>query len=566
MDLRYGVNQNTNVRIPGEEFRDLVGKMRNALSGIDVHLKALERALQEVEETGNPQDGVINGACENIDRLMLAYVERRNAALIMAANHYGAGISSADMELFFAVGLPPFALCTAMGEEFRVPAELQQKLNSRVDAVRQQWDDITEVAENTQLALTIASLAAVGAGIIVNGIRIATVEGGKFVVRKFASEVGKGAVKVAGSVLIGGAVSSGVNAAGDALDLSDQSKAFLEVGVDLASAWIFKRIGQRKGKPLADAQSDSKPRNPFENLQKPENPGVINNRPGKVPNVDLPKDGPPPGFQQKQLPTAKSAPAESPPPVPAVKPTPDTPGKAIDDQRANDKLKSLSDNGEGKPYGTPRAGTTQNNAPPEASRPNTNATETQSTTKLDNGSVDAGNVAPSNTGPARSTTNARGETVFPEGATLKNHAGQDVNIPPNHTMSLRDPAMNAPPILRKGGLGNAQGFTDAERAGFLAGNDGGTLVTPHHRHQIAIKDGGVMDELPRFGHPEGNIHLGGKPTRHPNDGRAGRNGTVFDGPEGEKLHAAEVKQFFVDKGKRLVKDPQTGLWVDPLAK
>ena len=75
-----------------------------------------------------------------------------------------------------------------------------------------------------------------------------------------------------------------------------------------------------------------------------------------------------------------------------------------------------------------------------------------------------------------------------------------------------------------------------------------------------------MDELPRFGHPEGNIHLGGKPTRHPNDGRAGRNGTVFDGPEGEKLHAAEVKQFFVDKGKRLVKDPQTGLWVDPLAK
>lgn len=53
---------------------------------------------------------------------------------------------------------------------------------------------------------------------------------------------------------------------------------------------------------------------------------------------------------------------------------------------------------------------------------------------------------------------------------------------------------------------------------------------------------------------------------HPNDGRAGRNGTVFDGPEGEKLHAAEVKRFFVDKGNRLVKDPQTGLWVDPLAK
>ena len=183
--------------------------------------------------------------------------------------------------------------------------------------------------------------------------------------------------------------------------MSVQSKAFLEVGVDLASAWIFKRIGQRKGKPLADAQSDSKPRNPFESLQKPENPGVINNRPGKEPNVDLPKDGPPPGFQQKQLPTAKSAPAESPPPGPAVKPTPDTSGKTLDDQRANDKLKSLSDNGEGKPYGTPRTGTTQNNAPPEASNVNTHAAGTELTTKLDNGSVSAGNVAPSKNGAGK---------------------------------------------------------------------------------------------------------------------------------------------------------------------
>ena len=89
-------------------------------------------------------------------------------------------------------------------------------------------------------------------------------------------------------------------------------------------------------------------------------------------------------------------------------------------------------------------------------------------------------------------------------------------------------------------------------------------MTPHHRHQLAVRDGGVLDELPRFGHPEGNVHMGGSPSRHPNDGRAGRNGTVFDGPGGVKLHADEVTKFFKDKGERLVRDPATGLWVDPL--
>lgn len=132
-------------------------------------------------------------------------------------------------------------------------------------------------------------------------------------------------------------------------------------------------------------------------------------------------------------------------------------------------------------------------------------------------------------------------------------------------MSLRDPAMDAPPIIRGAGQQDPRGFTDAERTSFLRGNDGGTLVTPHHRHQIAIRDGGVFDELPRFGHPDGNIHLSGTPTRHPNDGQSGRNGTVFDGPGGPALHAAEVTQFFREKGNRLVQDPATGLWLDPLA-
>jgi hypothetical protein len=125
--------------------------------------------------------------------------------------------------------------------------------------------------------------------------------------------------------------------------------------------------------------------------------------------------------------------------------------------------------------------------------------------------------------------------------------------------------MDEPPIIRPGGRTNKDGFTDAERAGFLEGNDGGTMVTPHHRHQVPVRDGGVLDELPRFGHPEGNQHLSGTPTRHPNDGRAGRNGSMFGGPEGEKLHKDEVKQFFQDKGNRLVRDPKTKLWKDPLA-
>ncbi|VTR97094.1 polymorphic toxin-type HINT domain-containing protein [Tuwongella immobilis] len=161
--------------------------------------------------------------------------------------------------------------------------------------------------------------------------------------------------------------------------------------------------------------------------------------------------------------------------------------------------------------------------------------------------------------PDRTVIDAKGRTVYRDGATLKNSQGGDVTIPSNHTMSPRDPAMNAPPIIRRAGQADPRGFTDTERAVLLAGNDGGTLVTPHHRHQIAVRDGGVLDELPRFGHPEGNGHLGGSPSRHPNDGRAGRNGTVFDGPGGEKLHADEVTQFFKDKGKRLVRDPDTGL-------
>ena len=36
------------------------------------------------------------------------------------------------------------------------------------------------------------------------------------------------------------------------------------------------------------------------------------------------------------------------------------------------------------------------------------------------------------------------------GATLKNHLGQNVKIPPKHIMSPRDEAMDAIPLIRRG--------------------------------------------------------------------------------------------------------------------
>jgi len=74
-----------------------------------------------------------------------------------------------------------------------------------------------------------------------------------------------------------------------------------------------------------------------------------------------------------------------------------------------------------------------------------------------------------------------------------------------------------------------------------------------------------MDELPRFGHPvEDDVHLGGSPTRHPNDGRPGRNGSMFnESKEMKKLHRDEVKEFFEEKGRRLEQDPESGLYHEP---
>jgi hypothetical protein len=135
------------------------------------------------------------------------------------------------------------------------------------------------------------------------------------------------------------------------------------------------------------------------------------------------------------------------------------------------------------------------------------------------------------------------------GDTGTNYFGTPVVRFPGHLGSPLDPPMSAAPILRRGP------FTDAQRAGFLAGNDGGTLVTPHHRHQLSINaSGGIFDELPRYGHPEGNIHLTGP--RHPGPSY------FYNTPGGDALRDAEITVFFRAKGARLV---QVGPdeWIDP---
>lgn len=92
---------------------------------------------------------------------------------------------------------------------------------------------------------------------------------------------------------------------------------------------------------------------------------------------------------------------------------------------------------------------------------------------------------------------------------VKNWKGQEVKVPDGHIMSPRDPSFSAKPITEAGP------YTLAQRDAFLAGNSAGTKLAPHHRHQIPVRDGGVIDELPGPGHPSGNQHTAGSPSRHP---------------------------------------------------
>jgi hypothetical protein len=117
-------------------------------------------------------------------------------------------------------------------------------------------------------------------------------------------------------------------------------------------------------------------------------------------------------------------------------------------------------------------------------------------------------------------------------------------------MSPRDPAMSASPIVETGP------FTTAQREAMLAGESGGTRISPHHRHQIPTTHGGVIDELPGPGHPSGNDHTARSPSRHPSP-------SIFNSMEGGKaLRQSEISRHWQAKGQRLI-EVEPGVWIDP---
>lgn len=137
-----------------------------------------------------------------------------------------------------------------------------------------------------------------------------------------------------------------------------------------------------------------------------------------------------------------------------------------------------------------------------------------------------------------------------EGSKIKNWKGDPVKIPEGHKMSPRDPDFSVPPIYEEGP------FTSAQRDAFLNGSPGDTHIAAHHRHQIPLRDGGVIDELRGPGHPFGNNHTKGSPSRHPGK-------SIFNAePGGNALRSSETSQSFINKGKRLI-EKKPGEWYDP---
>ena len=149
-------------------------------------------------------------------------------------------------------------------------------------------------------------------------------------------------------------------------------------------------------------------------------------------------------------------------------------------------------------------------------------------------------------------TSAVNQPVKPSAETpsIKNWRGEEVKIPEGHIMSPRDPNFSEPPIIDDGP------YTTAQRNQFLRGKSAGTKLSPHHRHQIPVRDGGVIDEIPGPGHPAGNQHTAGSPNRHPAN-------SIFNAEaDGDKLRRDEIKNHWKEKGKRLI-EIEPGVWTDP---
>ena len=117
-------------------------------------------------------------------------------------------------------------------------------------------------------------------------------------------------------------------------------------------------------------------------------------------------------------------------------------------------------------------------------------------------------------------------------------------------MSLSNPDFSAKPIIEEGP------YTSAQRDAFFAGSSAGTKLASHHSHQIPARDGGVIDEIPGSGHPSGNQHTAGTPSRHPAE-------SIFNKESGGNvLRANEIKKHWKNKGERLI-ERKTGVWIDP---
>ncbi|MBK6434595.1 MAG: hypothetical protein IPF83_01140 [Rhodanobacteraceae bacterium] len=145
---------------------------------------------------------------------------------------------------------------------------------------------------------------------------------------------------------------------------------------------------------------------------------------------------------------------------------------------------------------------------------------------------------------------SRGNAVIADAELPTNYRGQRVVVPEGHQLSARDPGLAEAPLFERGP------FTQANREGFLAGNAGGTQYAPHHRHQLPTTAGGVIDETAWPGHPLGNEHTSGTPSRHPNP-------SIFRRTEGgELLRGREIRDNWTQKGERLI-EIEPGVWVDP---
>ncbi len=129
---------------------------------------------------------------------------------------------------------------------------------------------------------------------------------------------------------------------------------------------------------------------------------------------------------------------------------------------------------------------------------------------------------------------------------LFNWKGDPVLLPPHHIMSPVDLPMDQKPIFTKGP------FTTEQKERFRKGTGAGLKMAPHHRHQLPVSMGGVIDEIPGPGHPDGNQHTTGK--RHPNKT------TLF---LTKYSRNKEIRKFWQDKALRLVEDPPgSGQWYD----